>query len=251
MKGSFSEEALTRFRQLASFSFSEGHTYDFTRCVRADGTHYGTSGKCRKGIESPYKDWPVFAEGAMGTIAKSPDGTRVVKRLKEGREWGPYEVELGQKMGQLGFSPKVHSSGPDHIEMDMVQGKPLWKDYRPSEDEGSMNRTQALQAAKAIRAMHAMGYSHGDMHSQQFLVNGDKVTLVDFGLSKKASEEPRKVIQDLNKISKLVAWDNPELNGDPYVELVRKYRAKYADAKKKKDLEEQVANEYLEELKKL
>jgi hypothetical protein len=31
--------------------FSEGGTYDFTRCVRPNGTAYGTKGKCRKGRE--------------------------------------------------------------------------------------------------------------------------------------------------------------------------------------------------------
>jgi hypothetical protein len=38
MYGSFSEAALKDF-------------YDFTRCVRPNGTVYGTGGKCRKGVE--------------------------------------------------------------------------------------------------------------------------------------------------------------------------------------------------------
>ena len=55
MNGSFSEEALLRFSELAaqsqSANFSEGGTYDFTRCVRPNGTAYGTDGRCRKGTE--------------------------------------------------------------------------------------------------------------------------------------------------------------------------------------------------------
>ena len=140
-----------------------------TRCVRSDGSHYGTGGQCRKGTEDPYKDWKRLAEGNMGTIDVSPDGTRVVKKLKEGREWGPHEVELGKKMGNLGFSPKVFSSGPDHIEMEIAKGKPLWAGFRKGDDEPVMNEKQGEAAAKAIYTLHKLGYSHGDMHSQQFL----------------------------------------------------------------------------------
>jgi predicted Ser/Thr protein kinase len=230
------------------FNSETAQIWDFVRCMRADGSHYGTNGKCRKGTESPYKDWEVFAEGAMGTVAKNKDGTRVVKRLKEGREWGPFEGELGKRMGELGFSPKVHSYGDDHIEMDMLKGKPLWKDFRMAEDESPMNKKQSLEAAKAIFALHKLGFYHGDMHSQQFVADGNKVHLVDYGLSGKANENPRKVIQDLNKISKLVNWDNPELDGNKYVELVRKHRDLYAGAKKKQAAENEVATQYLKEL---
>jgi hypothetical protein len=55
MKGTFSEEALLQFANLASQTqsadFSEGETYDFTRCVKPDGKAYGTAGKCKKGTE--------------------------------------------------------------------------------------------------------------------------------------------------------------------------------------------------------
>lgn len=56
MTGSFSEEALQLFevlvRNLDSEDYAEVvNTYDFTRCVRADGSAYGTRGSCRKGTE--------------------------------------------------------------------------------------------------------------------------------------------------------------------------------------------------------
>jgi len=55
MKGTFSEEALLQFANLVSQTqsadFSEGETYDFTRCVKPDGKAYGTRGKCKKGTE--------------------------------------------------------------------------------------------------------------------------------------------------------------------------------------------------------
>jgi hypothetical protein len=63
MHGSFSEEALEQFAQLAAQTqaadFAEGDTYDFTRCVRPDGTAYGTRGKCRKGSEAGPAEKPA------------------------------------------------------------------------------------------------------------------------------------------------------------------------------------------------
>jgi hypothetical protein len=60
MKGSFSEEALLRFAELSAqaqgLDFSENNTYDFTRCVRPNGSIYGTRGKCRKGSETCAKE---------------------------------------------------------------------------------------------------------------------------------------------------------------------------------------------------
>ncbi len=57
-QGSFSEQSLKQYEELigeiASVSFSELNSgvYDYTRCVRADGTAYGSRGKCRKGREA-------------------------------------------------------------------------------------------------------------------------------------------------------------------------------------------------------
>ena len=55
MKGLFSEEALRAYSKLAAekqgLDFAEGGSYDFTRCVRPDGSAYGTGGRCRKGTE--------------------------------------------------------------------------------------------------------------------------------------------------------------------------------------------------------
>ena len=60
MKGSFSEDALEQFTRLAAekqgLDFAEGEVYDFARCVRSDGSFYGTGGKCRKGTEAGAKE---------------------------------------------------------------------------------------------------------------------------------------------------------------------------------------------------
>jgi hypothetical protein len=56
MTGSFSEEALRAYAELAAqkqgLNFAEGDDhYDFTRCVRPDGSAYGTKGQCKSGTQ--------------------------------------------------------------------------------------------------------------------------------------------------------------------------------------------------------
>jgi tRNA A-37 threonylcarbamoyl transferase component Bud32 len=238
------------------FSEEAKYVWDFTRCVRPNGTHYGTAGKCRKGSEDPYADWEEMAKGNYGKISKSPDGKRVIKQLLEHEgvkgEFGPYELPLAIRMGKLGHSPKVHAASKEHIEMDLAGGKPLWKSYAPTDGEGPMNAKQAKKAGDAIKALHKLGFFHGDAHSQQFLVDGDNVKLVDFGLSGKAKDNPTKVLQDLSKISKLVGWDNPELQGDPYFRLANETMAKYREitgqSKAAKAARAALAEEYLRQV---
>jgi hypothetical protein len=59
MKGYFSEETLDNYARLAAekldVDFAEGDLYDFTTCIRPDGSAYGTGGKCRKGSEGETK----------------------------------------------------------------------------------------------------------------------------------------------------------------------------------------------------
>ena len=49
----FSEKALQEYNKLCAqkqgLDFAEGGSYDFTRCVRTDGSAYGTKGQCKSG----------------------------------------------------------------------------------------------------------------------------------------------------------------------------------------------------------
>lgn len=207
-----------------------------------------------------YKDWEVAAKGYYGIVSYSPDGKRAVKQLIERDDgkggFGQYEVEVGKKMAAMGHSPQIHSHSDKHLEMDRVPGEPLWKGYQKGEGEEPMDAKQAEKAAAALRDLHRMGFYHGDMHNKQYIVNGDNVKLIDFGLSGPVSQDPRKVMLDLNKISGLINWSNPALDGNPYVELVRKYREIYRNpsSRKKKDVEEhqrETGRRYLEELQSL
>jgi len=230
-----------------------------------DGTFYGTAGKCKKGREvssnsnNDYDSWRPIAEGNYGKISVSPDGKRVAKTLLEHNgvkgEFGEHEVELATRMGNLGHSPKIHSHSDDHIEMDLAKGKPLWKSYAKAEGESRMNTTQATKAAAAIRALHEMGFAHGDLHSQQFMVDGDNVKLVDFGLSVPTKRQVSRVMQDLSKIANLINWRNPDLADDPYFKLVNKHLDEYKEvkgvSKAAQNKKVQIAEAYLRELNRL
>lgn len=207
-----------------------------------------------------YDSWRPVAEGNYGKVSINPEGTRAVKQLLTGKdgkkgEFGPYEIELAKKMGELGHSPKVYSTSKDHIEMDVAKGKPLWKSYRREEGEPVMNATQAKQAGAALRDLHKMGFFHGDMHALQFLANGDRLKLVDYGLSGPVSSNPARLMQDLAKINSLVKWNNPELANDPYFRLVNKYLPQYqaitGTSQAAKNKRAQLGNDYYQELQDL
>jgi tRNA A-37 threonylcarbamoyl transferase component Bud32 len=207
-----------------------------------------------------YGKWNEIKRGNYGKVSISPDGTRAVKELltdKDGKkgEFGEYEVQLAKRMGQLGHSPRIHRATQDALEMDVAKGQPLWKDYKRGEGEPKMNGAQATKAAAAIQALHKLGFAHGDMHALQFLVDGNNVKLVDYGLSVPTSRQPVRVLQDLSKINSLLDWKNPELAGNRYVQLVNKYLDPYKEIKgtsqKAKNQKQQLAEAYLKELEQM
>jgi tRNA A-37 threonylcarbamoyl transferase component Bud32 len=214
----------------------------------------------RKKEDTNYNNWEERARGNYGKVSVSPDGTRAVKQLLVGDdgkkgEFGEFEIQLAKRMGEMGHSPRVYKTSKDSMEMDAVKGAPLWKDYKRGENEPVMNAAQATKAAAAIRDLHKLGYAHGDNHALQYLVDGNNVKLVDYGLSVPVSRQPTRVMQDLSKISNLVRWDNPELAGNPYVQVVNRhlpaYRAVKGTSKAAKAEKERIAQAYLQDLESL
>ena len=73
MKGYFNDESLLIYSEMVAekigVDFSENETYDFTRCMRSNGTYYGTNGRCREGTEAEAKNKELAGkpEGAAAT----------------------------------------------------------------------------------------------------------------------------------------------------------------------------------------
>jgi hypothetical protein len=62
MQGNFSNTALEHYQEVAKEKLVDslyGSSYDFTRCVRPNGTAYGTAGTCRKGVEAALEVEPA------------------------------------------------------------------------------------------------------------------------------------------------------------------------------------------------
>jgi hypothetical protein len=117
MQGSFSEESLEVFNKLASatqdldYSESGADPYDFTRCVRPDGSAYGTRGRCKKGTEA---DKP--AESSSSSTPKGEGSKNTPSKAKRNFSLKPLEkVEPlegtdvnGKKWRVLGINLAVH-----------------------------------------------------------------------------------------------------------------------------------------------
>jgi hypothetical protein len=73
MNGYFSDDSLTAYQEALAerkgTDFAEGDTYDFARCVRSDGSAYGTNGQCRKGREASALD--VLKSGIKGRVPRN------------------------------------------------------------------------------------------------------------------------------------------------------------------------------------
>jgi hypothetical protein len=113
MTGSISDEALVAYTQIVSESlgvdFSEGDTYDFTRCVRSDGSAYGTRGKCKSGKESAaIKSLAgMLPEGE--TIIDSHGGSNQSGKGGAVKDNNNMLYHLGRKIKQIESSLSHHS----------------------------------------------------------------------------------------------------------------------------------------------
>jgi len=88
-QGSFSSQALETYEALIadtfSLDFSEAQVYDFTRCVRPDGSSYGSRGKCRKGTEQAKegRQRPAMIYGKEETPSEREEQVKKVKAREE------------------------------------------------------------------------------------------------------------------------------------------------------------------------
>jgi len=131
MNGYFSQEAMEAFMEaVGEENFSEG-LFDFTRCVRPNGTAYGTNGKCRKGtennkevdIQSQYtlkakKAQEAMAKGDMATALKlNKEAMDIMSRITAKNEKDNPETEK-REIKIKGVVDKLKKSGNTNLSSD-------------------------------------------------------------------------------------------------------------------------------------
>lgn len=183
---------------------------NFVRCQRADGSFYGTSGKCRKGREVDSKQYPlknldltlkrlpkpeakVLGEGGYGKAFDLGGG--VV--LKKGKFFAS-EIKAMQDLKNIKGIPKLlaykftekkligrQTDRMRHgvIAMSKAPGKPL-VDF-----EGNLSvwRRSWEKILPLLKKIHEANYSHGDLHEENIFYNPatKTATIIDFGAAVK------------------------------------------------------------------
>lgn len=98
MYGEFSEDALAKYQEVLNYladrstEFSEEGTYDFTRCIRPNGSAYGTRGVCQppnrvapKQDVSATNQKDFIAGGGLTAVQKGSSSAQVVNRGRDAR----------------------------------------------------------------------------------------------------------------------------------------------------------------------
>lgn len=164
MQGSFSEAALEQFAQLAAQTqpedFAEGDAYDFTRCVRADGSAYGTRGKCRKGTESAKEmEAPVAPVPPKSAMTKKDPVASVLKSQQELKAFNKKENERLAELIKAGKVKGVTSADLDRIKANRAgstakkAGDEVAAAARTKEESKEATREKRLTNSAAWRLM--------------------------------------------------------------------------------------------------
>lgn len=158
MNESFSEETLELYSRLVaeklSADFSEGETYDFARCMRPDGTFYGTRGKCRQGSEAgpAEKKEGTSARGAGEGAAAARAGGAQATAGRRGRnpEMKAKDNELRSEITSRMVQQKERKAELDRLERAFkVQEKKTKEDSsRENKDLLRRVRTALIQQVR-------------------------------------------------------------------------------------------------------
>lgn len=187
---------------------------NYTRCRRADGTHYGTAGVCRKGSEDPLTHLQnVITRTALGKPQLTQD--RLIGQGKFGRvydigngvvvKYGKIdknEIDIMKSLKSVPEVPRVIASNIDPngkqeslLAMTKATGTPIYKLTFNEQEEAWGN------ILPSIRQIHKLGIAHNDLHEGNVFFNkSDKsFNIIDFGMAGKT--QPADQINDLLDIA--------------------------------------------------
>jgi hypothetical protein len=227
--GAFLEEALEAYQNALAgkegADFAEGDSYDFTRCVRPDGSFYGTNGRCRKGTltgakeqikkevakrktETPKPSKPKKAEVEMTTegLTKAPDGTRIT--TANGTEYEKKDGKFFWKKpsGELGKSGYKPNEMAEEIQFqknlkgqkDEVVEVPKERPLQAKKPETAPKPTEIREVDPTNpRDYHEIDSRYNDLikKSLELKYKGD----IEGAEAIKASKEYKKLAEDYNK----------------------------------------------------
>jgi hypothetical protein len=167
MKGYFSEETLKQFAQLAGETFgtdfSEGDAYDFARCVRPDGTSYGTGGKCRKGTEQAKKEEAPKPKKAPKVIKEDPKGA-YASLMKKQQEL----VQKGDIVGAMKLNDKIKAA------TQKIQSSPEQKDASAKLKEAAKEKVREAKNFEAAQKKRDEGQLAANLNAK------DKKVITDY-----------------------------------------------------------------------
>nr|WIL02886.1 CBL-interacting serine/threonine-protein kinase [Cedratvirus borely] len=148
----------------------------------------------KTGMEKKFVDTVFSHTSELVFLRTFEDGSKcVVKLLEQNKQRQGQEYRIMKalcerttirvpkviKHSQIEFlhEGKLYS---EMIVMDYIPGSPIGVDMCYSKEEA---RSIALQAIDLVQAIHEAGFMHGDLRPQNFIWDGENLTLIDFGRS--------------------------------------------------------------------
>lgn len=140
---------------------------DFTRCVRPNGTAYGTAGKCRKGVEKGKKDKPFKAAVTQGPFNIPHKGH--VKLVKEMLEKAPIAYVVmgkGDKNANKDFRAQMlravlRKEGVDLSRVRIVRGEKVSGITKGLADKEGGDKVVLVLGQDQEKFLKSMGKSQG------------------------------------------------------------------------------------------
>jgi len=187
-------------RKVEKNEFAE---FDFARCMRSDGTFYGTRGKCRKGVEAGEKEKSVKVQNTSNSSALydsegKPDIVEVEKKAEEWRKKSGLEAFPGtfdwkhdrvhalvhdflggdDKIGKwIGSGPKSPTPAEETL-VNMVHRAAALK--AKGEDYAFSDRDIAMYISRDIKVTWGRNQIPDNMLSRYFIDDEDGVSRVHY-----------------------------------------------------------------------
>ena len=126
------------------------------------------------------------------------------------------EARLMVRMHRAGIAvPALYDLDPSAgiMVMELMPGRPLIDELRDGALPASFKQTALSSTGAAIRNVHRLAITHGDLSTNNVLINEDgHATLIDFGLAAVDYEVERFGI-DLHVVDEILGASHPDIDG--------------------------------------